>query len=274
MGLRRELYSLKTKDEVSKMKIIAVIPARMGSSRFPGKPLAPILGISMIEHVYRRTAMCSKLDEVYVATCDEEIMDAVAAFGGKAMMTSSKHERASDRVAEVMETLDGDLVVMVQGDEPMTYPQMIEDSIGPFFSGDDRIICVNLVARIPTEKEFENPNTIKVAMDKEHFAVYMSREPIPTRHKKSFGDITAYKQVCIIPFTAEGLRKFKQLPPTPLEEAESIDMLRFIEHGYKVKLVETSFSTHAVDTPDDLRLVENLLIKDPLTKRYLNLIKR
>jgi 3-deoxy-manno-octulosonate cytidylyltransferase (CMP-KDO synthetase) len=251
------------------MKIIAVIPARMGSSRFPGKPLAPILGIPMIEHVYRRTAMCSKLSEVYVATCDRKIMDAVTAFGGKAMMTSSEHERASDRVAEVMETLDGDLVIMVQGDEPMTYPQMIEEAVGPFFSGDKRIICVNLVARIPTEKEFENPNTIKVVMDKEHFAVYMSREPVPTRDKKPFSDIPAYKQVCIIPFTAEGLRRFKQLPPTPLEQAESIDMLRFIEHGYKVKLVETEFLTQAVDTPADLALVEKLLYKDPLTKKYL-----
>jgi 3-deoxy-manno-octulosonate cytidylyltransferase (CMP-KDO synthetase) len=251
------------------MKIIAVIPARMGSSRFPGKPLAPILGIPMIEHVYRRTAMCSKLSEVYVATCDRKSMDAVTAFGGKAMMTSSEHERASDRVAEVMETLDGDLVIMVQGDEPMTYPQMIEEAVGPFFSGDERIICVNLVARIPTEKEFENPNTIKVVMDKEHFAVYMSREPVPTRDKKPFSDIPAYKQVCIIPFTAEGLRRFKQLPPTPLEQAESIDMLRFIEHGYKVKLVETEFLTQAVDTPADLALVEKLLYKDPLTKKYL-----
>jgi 3-deoxy-manno-octulosonate cytidylyltransferase (CMP-KDO synthetase) len=251
------------------MKIIAVIPARMGSTRFPGKPLAPILGIPMIEHVYRRTAMCSKLSEVYVATCDQEIMNAVAAFGGKAMMTSSKHERASDRVAEAVEALDGDLVVMVQGDEPMTYPQMIEESIGPFYSGDDRIICVNLVARIPTEEEFENPNTIKIAMDREHFAIYMSREPIPTRHKKPFGRIPAYKQVCIIPFTVKGLRKFTQLPPTPLEEAESIDMLRFIEHGYRVKLVETDFLTQAVDTPADLALVETLLREDPVTKKYL-----
>jgi 3-deoxy-manno-octulosonate cytidylyltransferase (CMP-KDO synthetase) len=168
-----------------------------------------------------------------------------------------------------METLDGDLVIMVQGDEPMTYPQMIEEAVGPFFSGDKRIICVNLVARIPTEKEFENPNTIKVVMDKEHFAVYMSREPVPTRDKKPFSDIPAYKQVCIIPFTAEGLRRFKQLPPTPLEQAESIDMLRFIEHGYKVKLVETEFLTQAVDTPADLALVEKLLYKDPLTKKYL-----
>jgi 3-deoxy-manno-octulosonate cytidylyltransferase (CMP-KDO synthetase) len=251
------------------MKIIAVIPARMDSTRFPGKPLAHILGRPMIEHVYHRTAMCSQLSEVYVATCDQKIMDAVTKFGGKAVMTSSKHQRASDRVAEAMDALDGDIVVMVQGDEPMTYPKMIEESIGPFFSGDDRVICVNLVGRIPTEQEFENPNTIKVVMDEAHFAVYMSREAIPSRHQKPFGQIPVYKQVCIIPFTVEGLRKFTQLPPTPLEEAESIDMLRFIEHGYKVKLVETYFSTHAVDTPADLQLVEELLRKDSLTAKYI-----
>lgn len=251
-------------------KIIAMIPARMGSSRFPGKPLASILGRSMIEHVYRRTAMCKVLDDVWVATCDQEIMDAVTAFGGKAVMTSASHERASDRIAEAMQQSDADIVVMVQGDEPMTYPQMIEASLQPFFSGDQQLMCVNLVARIDSEAEFESPNTIKVVMDEDSFAVYMSREPIPTRHRMPFGRIPAYKQVCIIPFTKDGLDLFTRLSPTPLEEAESIDMLRFMEHGYRVKMVETSFSTHAVDTPADLELVEKLLRKDSLATRYIS----
>ena len=108
------------------MKIVSVIPARMGSSRFPGKPLASILGRPMIEHVYRRTAMCPALDEVYVATCDQEIMDSVNSFGGKAIMTSDSHQRASDRVAEAASSFSADIIVMIQGDEPMTYPQMIE----------------------------------------------------------------------------------------------------------------------------------------------------
>ena len=250
-------------------KIIAIIPARMGSSRFPGKPLASILGRSMIEHVYRRTSMCNLLDDVWVATCDQEIMVAVTAFGGKVVMTSASHERASDRIAEAMQKSDADIVVMVQGDEPMTYPQMIEAALQPFFRGDQQLMCVNLVARIASEIEFESPNTIKVVMDEDGFAVYMSREPIPTRHRMPFGRIPAYKQVCIIPFTKDGLDLFTRLSPTPLEATESIDMLRFIEHGYRVKMVETELSTHAVDTADDLKFVEKLMADDPLTRTYI-----
>lgn len=255
--------------ESQDMKIVAIIPARMGSTRFPGKPLCPILGLPMIEHVYRRTAMCGALDAVYVATCDQEIMDAVASFGGQALMTSPRHERASDRVAEAMETLAADIVVMVQGDEPMVHPEMIDASLGPFFSQDQRNICVNLTVAIKTESDFANPNTIKVVMDAENYAVYMSREAIPTRQLQPFGQIPAYKQVCIIPFTAAGLTLFNQLPPTPLEKAESIDMLRFIEHGYKVKMVETPHDTQAVDTEADRLLVENLMHDDPVTRQYL-----
>jgi len=251
------------------MKIVAVIPARMGSTRFPGKPLAPILGRPMIEHVYRRTAMCPALDDIFVATCDQQIMDAVNAFGGRAIMTSSSHQRASDRVAEAAENFSADIIVMVQGDEPMTYPQMIESSVAPLRNGDKQIACVNLTARIQTEEEFADPNTIKVVMDADGFAVYMSREPIPTRHIQSFDQLATFKQVCIIPFTADSLQEFMRLPPTPLEVAESIDMLRFIEHGHKVKMVQTAYTTHAVDTTEDLKLVEELLQKDPLTKEYL-----
>ena len=251
------------------LKIIGVIPARMGSSRFPGKPLAPILGRPMTEHVYRRTAMCSALSEVYVATCDQEIFDAVSAFGGTPIMTSSEHQRASDRVAEAVADLAADIIVMVQGDEPMTHPEMIEQSVAPFGQGDSDIVCVNLAAKIETEDEFADRNTIKVVMDMDGFAVFMSREPIPTRHVQDFVKIPAYKQVCIISFTRAGLEAFTRLPPTPLEEAESIDMLRFIEHGYRVKMVETTFATHAVDTPADLEHVEKLMKTDALTRSYV-----
>ena len=251
------------------MKIIAVIPARMGSSRFPGKPLAPILGHPMIEHVYWRTNLCQALNDVFVATCDPEIFESVETFGGKAIMTSSSHERASDRVAEAAVDLDCDVVVMVQGDEPMTHPQMIDESLTPFLNGVEQVACVNLTAKITSQTEFEDRNTIKVVMDANGFALYMSREPIPTLHQQDFDQISAFKQVCVIPFTAAALQDFIQLTPTPLEVAESIDMMRFIEHGHKVKMVETSFSTHAVDTPDDLKVVEKLLRKDPLTGKYL-----
>ena len=241
----------------------------MGSSRFPGKPLAPILGRPMIEHVYRRTVLCEALDDVFVATCDREIFEAVESFGGKAVMTSPTHERASDRVAEAAENMDYDVVVMIQGDEPMTYPEMIKESLAPFQDGKEAVACVNLTTRIKNQKEFEDRNTIKVVMDKDGCAIYMSREPIPTTHLQDFDRIPAFKQVCVIPFSAVALREFSQLDPTPLEVAESIDMMRFIEHGRKVKMVETSFSTHAVDNPADLELVEELLHQDALTQHYI-----
>jgi 3-deoxy-manno-octulosonate cytidylyltransferase (CMP-KDO synthetase) len=197
-------------------------------------------------------------------------MDAVDVFGGSPLMTSTHHQRASDRVAEAAKNFSADIIVMIQGDEPMIYPEMIEQSIAPFRGGDSEIACVNLTTRITSKAEFEDPNTIKVVMDSEGFALYMSREPIPTRHIKAFDQIPAFKQVCIIPFTAGSLQEFIRLSPTPLEIAESIDMMRFIEHGRKVKMVETSYSTHAVDTPEDLELVEGLLQKDPVTGTYIN----
>jgi 3-deoxy-manno-octulosonate cytidylyltransferase (CMP-KDO synthetase) len=224
----------------------------------------------MIEHVYRRTSLCQALSDVFVATCDQEIFESVETFGGRAIMTSPTHERASDRVAEAAVGLDCDVVVMVQGDEPMTQPQMIDESLTPFLSGDEDVACVNLTAKITSQTEFEDRNTIKVVMDKDGFALYMSREPIPTRQIENFGKIPAFKQVCIIPFAARALQEFSRLEPTPLEVAESVDMMRFIEHGHKVKMVETSFSTHAVDHPPDIELVEGLLRQDPLTQKYLN----
>ena len=250
------------------MRLVAGIPARMGSSRFPGKPLAPILGISMIEHVYRRTAMCELVDSVFVATCDEEIKKAVEDFGGQAVMTSASHTRASDRIAEAIEGIDGDIVVMVQGDEPMVVPQMVGAALTPIIQ-DSGIQCVNLAKRIYKEEEYLDPNTIKVAMDLRGDALYFSREPVPTRRVSSFSQIPAFKQVCIIPFRREALLRFASLEPTPLEIAESVDMLRFLEHGFSVRLVETDVDTHAVDTAADLAMVESLMKQDPLVEQYL-----
>jgi 3-deoxy-manno-octulosonate cytidylyltransferase (CMP-KDO synthetase) len=249
------------------MKVVAIIPARMGSSRFPGKPLAPLSGRPMIEHVYRRTAMSETLSGVRVATCDEEIREAVEAFGGAAIMTSDRHERASDRVAEAMDGLEADVVVMVQGDEPMVHPHMI-DTAARALAEDPKIVCVNLFKRIETEADFENPNTIKVVMDGEGRALYFSRRPIPDRPSGDFAAITAYKQVCIMPFRGDALKTFAALSPTPLEIAESVDMMRFLEHGYPVHMVETSFETQAVDTPEDLARVEALMGDDPLLDSY------
>jgi len=249
------------------MKTIAVIPARMGSSRFPGKPLAGLHGRPMIEHVYKRTKLCPELADVVVATCDAEIRDAVEAFGGKAVMTADTHERASDRMAEAAQSLDGDIFVLVQGDEPMTFPEMISEAVAPFAAAPG-VACVNLTKRISDAAEFKSPNTIKVVISAAGDAIYMSRSEIPTLANNRFEDIAAFKQVCIIPFRRAALEQYSSLPPTPCEIAESIDMLRFLEHGLPVRMIETAFNTHAVDTTGDLEHVSKLMQNDPLMKRY------
>jgi len=249
------------------MKTIAVIPARMGSSRFPGKPIANILGRPMIEHIFKRVAMSKSLDTTYIATCDEEIREVAEGFGASVIMTADTHERASDRVAEAVTDLDADLIVMVQGDEPMTHPDMIDSAVAPF-NNDAQLNCVNLVRKIEHEADFRDANTIKVVMDRHDNAIYMSRQPIPTMAKTGFAHTTAYKQVCIIPFRRDTLFQYTNLPPTPLEQLESIDMLRLIEHGMHVKMVHTSFNTQAVDTEADLARVAKLMETDPLLASY------
>ncbi|HNP26785.1 MAG TPA: 3-deoxy-manno-octulosonate cytidylyltransferase [Nitrosomonas sp.] len=249
------------------MKTIAVIPARMGSTRFPGKPIAPLLGRPMIEHIYKRVALSKALDAVYIATCDDAIRSAAEKFGASVIMTADTHERASDRVAEAVTGTDADLIVMVQGDEPMTHPDMIDAAAAPF-KDDPELGCVNLVRQIDQEADFRDPNTIKVVMDQSNNAIYMSRQPIPTLAKTGFAQTIAYKQVCIIPFRRELLFEYTRLQPTPLEQLESVDMLRLLEHGYKVKMVPTIFNTQAVDTEADLARVAKLMENDPLLSGY------
>lgn len=249
------------------MRTIAVIPARMGSSRFPGKPIAKILGRPMIEHIYKRVAMSKSLDATYIATCDEEIRQVAESFGAQVIMTADTHERASDRVAEAVTQLDADLIVMVQGDEPMTHPNMIDTAVAPF-KNDPQLGCVNLVRKIDHEADYLDVNTIKVVMNQKGDAMYMSRRPIPTLAKTGFADTAAYKQVCIIPFRRAVLFQYTHLTPTPLEQLESVDMLRLLEHGLQVKMVHTEYNTQAVDTTADLARVEKLMESDPLLSRY------
>lgn len=254
--------------------IIAVIPARMGSSRFPGKPMAKIVGMPMIGHVYFRTKMSRTLKEVYIATCDKEIAEYAASIGAKYIMTSDTHERASDRTAEAMLKIEQqtgepvDVVVMVQGDEPMVVPEMIDLAIAPMLQ-DPSIEYVNLMAPIRSQEEHEDPNCPKVVVDQQNFALYFSREPIPSRKKWNGKDaFRAFKQVCIMPFSRQGLLSFNALPPTPLEKIESIDMNRVLEHGRKVKMVYEEFETYSVDTPQDLQKVERYLTQGFLAARY------
>jgi 3-deoxy-manno-octulosonate cytidylyltransferase (CMP-KDO synthetase) len=253
------------------MKTAVIIPARMGSTRFRGKPLVNICGMPMIEHVYQRCSMAAGVEGVYIATCDEEIRVVVEKFGGQVIMTADTHQRASERTAEAVEKIDVDIVVMVQGDEPLTHPDMISLAAQPLID-DPEIVCANLTSKIHSLQEFKDPNTIKVVMDNRGFALYFSREPVPTTGVQGFFDnsqVPLYKQVCIIPFRKEFLLRYVKMDPTPLEMAESIDMLRLLENGYKVKMVESSFDTHAVDTPEDLRLVEQMMEKDPLFAQYV-----
>ena len=243
------------------MNILALIPARMGSSRFPGKPMAKIINKPMIGHVYERVVKCNLLTKVAVATCDKEIAEYINSIGGHAVMTSNKHERASDRCSEALgylEKQDGiqyDIVVMVQGDEPMTHSNMITEAVTPMLD-DSEILVTNLLGDIDNIEEFEDRNCIKVVCDLNSDALCFSREPIPTR---KFGDVSMKKQVCIIPFTRTFLLEYTELPPTPLEIAESVDMMRVLEHGMKVKMVPTKHQSYAVDTQEDLNKVEKLM---------------
>ena len=254
------------------MKVIGIIPVRMESSRFPGKPLKNIGNIPMVGHVYFRSKMCKNLNEVYIATCNEEIVSYVESIGGKAVMTANTHERASDRTAEAMLKIEKeaghkmDVVVMIQGDEPMVYPEMIDMAIKPMLE-DSTIQVVNLMSPLKSREEHEDVNEVKVVVDLKGFALYFSREPIPS-WKKGAKNASMYKQVCIIPFRRDFLIKFNELPPTPLEIIESVDMLRILEHGYKVKVILTEFETYSVDTIEDLKEVELLMKNDRLVLKY------
>lgn len=244
----------------------------MGSSRFPGKPMEDILGIPMIGHVYKRVKMNKTINEVYVATCDKEIFDYVNSIDGKVVMTSNLHERCTDRCSEAMLKIEKetgkkcDIMVLVQGDEPLTFPQMIDECIEPMIK-DKSLMITNLVADIDTEGSFENPNEIKVVLDKNSNALYFSREPIPSRKKCSL-KIPMKKQVCLIPFRRDYLLEYNSWEQTPLEIIESVDMMRILENGGKVKMCETKFITKSVDDKDDLELVKKMMKEDKLFQIY------
>ncbi|KAF0135201.1 MAG: 3-deoxy-manno-octulosonate cytidylyltransferase (CMP-KDO synthetase) [Candidatus Saganbacteria bacterium] len=250
----------------SNQNIIGIIPARMASSRFPGKPLASILGVPMLGHVFKRSKLSRILNEVYVATCDQEIANYIQSIGGKAVMTSDKHVRASDRTAECLVKVEAetgkkvDIVVMIQGDEPMIRPEMIDSAVAPLLE-DNLIQVVNLMSTLKNRIEQDDPNEVKVVVDQHNFALYFSREPIPS-WKKGAKSLLMLKQVCVIPFRRDFLIKFNRLEPTPLEIAESVDMLRVLEHGYKIKMVMSDHETYSVDNIEDLKKVEKIMRKE------------
>ncbi len=252
--------------------IVGVIPARMASSRFPNKPMALISGMPMIGHVYLRCAMCELLDEVYVATCDREIYDYIESIGGKAVMTKDTHTRASDRCAEALHKVEDktgrrvDIMPMIQGDEPMIRPQMIDEAIQPLLE-DPELPISNLMTEIKTKEEQENKNRVKVVVDRNDYAMYFSREPIPSWKMGN----PVEKMLCqtgIILFRRDFLFQYLEMAQTPLEIAESVDMLRVLENGYRIKMVLTEDVTVGVDTPEDLEEASKVMGQDPLFPLY------
>lgn len=242
------------------MKITAVIPARYASTRFPGKALAEIDGKPMIQHVYERTARATLVSRTIVATDDPRILDAVHKIGGEAIMTSTSHETGTDRLAEVAASLDSDIVVNVQGDEPLICPDMIDQAIHPFFE-ESTLQMGTLKTRIKSLHDFLSPNVVKVVTDNLSNALYFSRSPMPFFRDKwkdlkdeSFccGKLLCYKHVGLYVYRRDFLLKFASMPPTFLEISEKLEQLRALENGIRIRVVETEFESLGVDTPDDL----------------------
>lgn len=242
------------------MKITAVIPARYASIRFPGKALAEIGGKPMIQHVYERTARANLVSRVIVATDDPRIADAVHKIGGEAIMTSTGHETGTDRLAEVAASLDSDIIVNVQGDEPLICPDMIDQAVQPFLD-DGTIQMGTLKTRIKSLHDFLSPNVVKVVTDNQGNALYFSRSPLPFFRDKwkdlkdeSFccGKLLCYKHVGLYVYRRDFLLRFASMPPTFLEISEKLEQLRAIENGVKIRVAETEFESIGVDTPDDL----------------------
>ncbi len=242
------------------MNITAVIPARYASTRFPGKALAEIGTKPMIQHVYERTARASLVDHVIVATDDERIQQVVTGFGGDCRMTRAEHETGTDRLAEVAVGLDADIIVNVQGDEPLIEPDMIDQAIRPFLD-DPGLRMGTLKTRIRCLHDFLSPNAVKVVTDRDNNALYFSRSPLPFFRDKwtdlkdesfSSGKLLCYKHVGLYVYRKDFLIEFSAMSPTFLEVSEKLEQLRALENGVAIRVVETEFESIGVDTPDDL----------------------
>ena len=211
----------------------------------------------MIEHVYRRAAAARSIDTVIVATDDERIVRAVEAFGGRAQMTSPSHQSGTDRLAEVARTVEADLIVNVQGDEPLIEPAMIDAAVAPF-SHDPALQMSTLRRRITDDSELRNPNVTKVVVDRGGYALYFSRAPIPFARAGS-APAAAWRHVGLYVYRRGCLLELASLPPTPMERAEALEQLRALEHGIRIKAIETQHDSIGVDTPDDLERVRQVL---------------
>lgn len=244
-------------------KIVAIIPARMAATRFPGKPLAKIFGLPMIEHVRRRVCLCETLTEVFVATCDDEIKEAVESFGGKVIMTSKSHERCTDRIEEAARGLKAEIIVNVQGDEPLIAPESIMRLVEPFNRRSD-IQSACLIYPITDPGDLEDINTVKAVIAQDSSVLYFSRSGIPNFKRGVKGQ--CFEQSGIMAYRKEFLHLYSRLPQTPLERSESVDMLRILEHGYKIYGVIEDNPTVEVDIPLHIANVEAAILKNAVQK--------
>ncbi|MDO7173593.1 3-deoxy-manno-octulosonate cytidylyltransferase [Mariniflexile sp. AS56] len=234
------------------MKIISMIPARYSASRFPGKLMQDLEGKSVIVRTYEATVNTQLFDDVLVVTDSAIIYDEVINNGGKAMMSKKEHECGSDRIAEAVESLDIDIVINVQGDEPFTDKESLEKLIAVFKDDHDKNIdLASLMVHITNEEEINNPNTVKVVVDQSQFALYFSRSPIPYPRDKNVG-VRYFKHKGVYAFRKEALLDFYRLPMQTLEASEKLEQLRYLEYGKRIKMVETTVEGVEIDTPEDL----------------------
>jgi 3-deoxy-manno-octulosonate cytidylyltransferase (CMP-KDO synthetase) len=246
------------------MSVTVIIPARYASTRFPGKPLADLCGKPMIQWVYERSAQCELVDRVIVATDDDRIVAAVRAFGGEVAMTRDDHPSGTDRLAEVARRLEADLIVNVQGDEPLIEPAMIEAAVQPLLD-DSSIAMGTLKTALKSIEEFRNPNVVKVVTARNGDALYFSRAPIP--HPRDFSDqleqrwpeLATAKHVGLYVYRRDFLLRYPTLEPTPLEEQEKLEQLRALENGYRIRVAEIDRPVQGVDTPEDLERVRVMM---------------
>ncbi len=238
--------------------VIGVIPARYGSTRLPAKALVMIHGKPMIQHVYERCLKSKLLDEVLVATDDKRIFEAVMSFGGNAVMTSRKHTSGTDRIGEAAKNINCDIVVNIQGDEPMISPANIDKAILPLI--ESGVNVSTLCKKISSSSEISNPSVVKVVKDKNGMALYFSRCAIPFNRDRS-KDVSYFKHIGLYVYRKEYLSRLVQLKPSKLELAEKLEQLRILESGEKIMVVETNIDSHSVDTPADLRKVRKLIQK-------------
>ena len=263
-------YNVNQKQQI--MNSIGIVPARMGASRYPNKPLELIHGMPMVGHCYHRTRLAPGLSAAFVATCDESIAAYVRGIGGQAVMTSSAHLRATTRTAEALEQIEAttgeqvDVVVMVQGDEPLILPETIGETLHHF--GDQTVGIVNIMSRLRTYEQFVDKNNVKVVVNKNNDAMYFSREPIPSPWRGVDG-LPIYMQTGIIAFRRDALLRFNSQAETQLEQIESIDMNRVLENGEKIRMVLTEAITIGVDTPQELMDAAELMTGDAIMASYL-----